>query len=157
LLSNQEESTSPAETGGVLSRRRNAVTTTPLARAGVSVQKEIQEVGERVAEYQRRQRKEKPLAAAEPRVPEGRVYPTDVPEEKFMRRNVEARVWRFGKGLKTEFRIELVRYHSRFDKQEEAWMLRFEDIASAHRAMLAAKDYVRKEEKRSGKKRSWWE
>lgn len=133
------------------------MTTSQLTRAGVSVQKEIQETGERVAEYQRRRRKEKPLVAVESRPVEGRNYPTDEPEDKFMKGNVEARVWRFGKGLKTEFRVELVRYHSRFDGQEEAWMFRFEDLRSAYLASLHAKKWIRKAEKRLGKTRRWWD
>lgn len=136
------------------------MTTSPLTRAGVSVQKDIQEIqesGQRIAEYQWRQRKEKPQVGVEPRVLEGRSYPTDEPETKILKGNVEARVWRFGKGLKAEFRVELVRYHSRFDTQEEAWMFRFEDLRSAYVASLHAKKWIRKAEKRFGKERRWWD
>jgi hypothetical protein len=135
------------------------VTPSQLSRASLSVQKEIQEVGERFAEHQRRQRKEE-QAAEDPQQPSRRKSERKRkrPDNTVLKGNVEARVWRNGNGLDTYFTVDLVRYYSSHGGQGEAWSFRFEDISRAVAALFAAKKWIRRQERRLGKRRrSWWD
>ena len=98
------------------------MTTSQLARASLSVQKEIQEVGERIAEHQRKQRKEQQAAAEEPQQRSRRKSDRKRkrPDHTALKGNVEARVWRNRNGFDTSFTVDLVRYYSSYGGQGEA-------------------------------------
>ena len=67
-------------------------------------------------------------------------------------------MWRNGNGLDTYFTVDLVRYYSSHGGQGEAWSFRFEDISRAVAALFAAKKWIRRQERRLGKRRrSWWD
>jgi hypothetical protein len=127
-----------------------------LARAGDAVPLELQKALERVQEHdrQKKQREEAQDARGKDRRQRRK---GERPLKSFLKGNVEARVWRNGKEDDRYLTVDLVRYYSRFDDQEEAWSFRYDDLHYAVRALLKAKSYVRREEKRFGKRRGWWE
>lgn len=133
------------------------MTTSQLARASLSVQKEIQEVGERIAEHQRKQSREQ-QAAEEPQQRSRRKSERKRkrPDHTALKGNVEVRVWRNRNGFDTYFTVDLVRYYSSYGGQGETWSFGFDDISRAVAALFAAKKWIRREERRLGKRRSWW-